>query len=54
MPLSKLDNFFGKAFSAGANSGGGMSGGSFVLRGNDLVLALQRSNSSLNLRRGGI
>ena len=54
MPLSKLDSFFGKAFSAGANSGGGMSGGSFVLRGNDLVLALQRSNSSLNLRRGGI
>jgi hypothetical protein len=52
MPLSKLDSFFGKAFSAGANSGGGMSGGSFVLRGNDLVLAMQRSNYSLNLRRG--
>jgi len=28
------------------------SGGSFVLRGNDLVLALNRSNYSLNLRRG--
>jgi hypothetical protein len=28
--------------------------GQFVLKGNDLVLALQRSNSSLNLRRGGI
>lgn len=27
-------------------------GGSFVLRGNDLVLALQRSNYALNLRRG--
>jgi hypothetical protein len=40
MPLSKLDSFFGKAFSAGANSGDTMSGGSFVLRGNDLVLAL--------------
>lgn len=52
MPLSKLDSFFGKAFSAGANSGAGMSGGSFVLRGNDLVLAMQRSNYSLNLRRG--
>jgi hypothetical protein len=52
MPLSKLDSFFGKAFSAGANSGDTMSGGSFVLRGNDLVLALQRSNHSLNLRRG--
>jgi hypothetical protein len=52
MPLSKLDSFFGKAFSAGANSGDTMSGGSFVLRGNDLVLAMQRSNYSLNLRRG--
>jgi hypothetical protein len=30
------------------------SNGQFVLKGNDLVLALQRSNSSLNLRRGGI
>jgi hypothetical protein len=27
-------------------------GGSFVLRGNDLVLALNRSETSLNLRRG--
>lgn len=52
MPLSKLDSFFGKAFSAGANSSDTMSGGSFVLRGNDLVLAMQRSNYSLNLRRG--
>jgi len=55
MPLSKLDSILSSAFTSGANSGGGMSsGGSFVLRGNDLVLALQRSNSSLNLRRGGI
>jgi len=54
MPLSKLDSILGSAFTSGANSGGGMSSGSFVLRGNDLVLALQRSNSSLNLRRGGI
>jgi hypothetical protein len=30
--------------------GGG--GGSFVLRGSDLVLALNRSETSLNLRRG--
>jgi hypothetical protein len=53
MPLSKLDNFFGQAFSAGANSGNAMaSNGQFVLRGNDLVLALNRSNYSLNLRRG--
>lgn len=55
MPLSKLSGMLNSTFNAGANSGGGMGGnGSFVLRGNDLVLALQRSNSSLNLRRGGI
>ena len=56
MPLSKLKGMLNTTFSAGAISGGGAMGGngSFVLRGNDLVLALQRSNSSLNLRRGGI
>jgi hypothetical protein len=55
IPLSKLSGMLNTTFNAGAmNGGGGMSGGSFVLRGNDLVLALQRSNSSLNLRRGGI
>jgi hypothetical protein len=40
-PLDKLKSMIG---------GGG--GGEFVLRGNDLVLAMQRSNSSLKLRRG--
>jgi len=56
LPLSKLKGMLNTTFSAGAMSGGGGMGGngSFVLRGNDLVLALQRSNSSLNLRRGGI
>jgi hypothetical protein len=56
IPLSKLKGMLNTTFSAGAMSGGGGMGGngSFVLRGNDLVLALQRSNSSLNLRRGGI
>jgi predicted nucleic acid-binding Zn-ribbon protein len=56
IPLSKLSGMLNTTFNAGAMSGGGgmSSGGSFVLRGNDLVLALQRSNSSLNLRRGGI
>jgi hypothetical protein len=56
IPLSKLKGMLNTTFNAGAMSGaGGMGGnGSFVLRGNDLVLALQRSNSSLNLRRGGI
>jgi len=54
MPLSKLNGMLNTTFSAGAMSGGGAMGGngSFVLRGNDLVLALQRSNYSLNLRRG--
>jgi ABC-type transporter Mla subunit MlaD len=56
LPLSKLSGMLNTTFNAGAMSGGvGVGGnGSFVLRGNDLVLALQRSNSSLNLRRGGI
>lgn len=53
IPLSKLSGFLNTTFNAGAMSGGAMSsGGSFVLKGNDLVLALQRSNYSLNLRRG--
>lgn len=53
MPLSKLGTMMQNTFNAGAMSGNGMGGGgNFVLRGNDLVLALQRSNYSLNLRRG--
>jgi hypothetical protein len=39
-PLDKLQDMLG-----GGN-------GQFVLRGQDLVLAMQRSNSSLNIRRG--
>lgn len=53
MPLSKLGSMMQSTFNAGAmasNVNGG--GGNFVLRGNDLVLALNRSNYSLNLRRG--
>ena len=53
LPLSKLGSLMNTTFNAGAMSGGGVNGGGqFVLRGNDLVLALQRSNYSLNLRRG--
>jgi hypothetical protein len=53
MPLSKLGTMMKNTFNAGAMNGNGAAGGgSFVLRGNDLVLALQRSNYSLNLRRG--
>jgi len=40
-PLDKLKDMLG-----------GQGGGQFVLRGSDLVLALNRSESSLNLRRG--
>jgi len=53
LPLSKLGGMLDRSFNAGSMSGGGMGqNGQFVLKGNDLVLALQRSNSSLNLRRG--
>ena len=53
MPLSKLGSMMNNTFSAGAMSGnGGSNNGQFTLKGSDLVLALQRSNYSLNLRRG--
>jgi len=53
MPLSKLGSMMNSTFSAGAMSGSNMGGnGQFTLKGSDLVLALQRSNYSLNLRRG--
>ena len=53
MPLSKLSSFLNTSFNAGAmSSGNSANGGQFVLKGNDLVLALNRSNVSLNLRRG--
>lgn len=53
LPLSKLGNMMQTSFNAGSMNTNTMAqNGQFVLRGNDLVLALQRSNSSLNLRRG--
>lgn len=53
LPLSKLGSMMKSTFNAGAMSGNGLAqNGQFVLKGNDLVLALQRSNYSLNLRRG--
>lgn len=53
LPLSKLGNMMQGSFNAGSMNTNTMAqNGQFVLRGNDLVLALQRSNSSLNLRRG--
>jgi archaellum component FlaC len=53
LPLSKLGNMMQTSFNAGSMNTNNMAqNGQFVLKGNDLVLALQRSNSSLNLRRG--
>ena len=52
LPLSKLGNIMQTSFNAGSMNTNTMAqNGQFVLKGNDLVLALQRSNSSLNLRR---
>jgi hypothetical protein len=53
LPLSKLGNIMQSSFNAGSMNGtSGGQNGQFVLRGQDLVLAMQRSNSALNLRRG--
>ena len=53
LPLSKLGNIMQSSFNAGSMNTNSMAqNGQFVLKGNDLVLALQRSNYSLNLRRG--
>ena len=53
MPLSKLGSMMNNTFSAGAMMNNNSSNnGQFTLKGSDLVLALQRSNYSLNLRRG--
>jgi len=53
MPLSKLNGMLNTTFNAGAMNGSAAGGanGQFVLRGQDLVLALGRSNSALTLRR---
>jgi hypothetical protein len=53
MPLDKLKGFLNNTFNAGAMSGQSTGGnGQFVLKGQDLILAINRSNASLNLRRG--
>lgn len=53
LPLSKLSGMLNSSFNAGSMNAGNMNSGNgqFVLRGQDLVLALQRSNVALNLRR---
>lgn len=52
----QMTGIINQSMNAGAMQGmsmnNDMGGGAFVLRGNDLVLALQRSNYALNLRRG--
>lgn len=52
MPLSKLSGMLNTTFNAGAMRSNSSNSGQFVLKGSDLVLALQRSNTNLNLRRG--
>jgi hypothetical protein len=53
MPLSKLGNLMNNTFNAGSMaSNGGGGNGEFVLRGTDLVLAMNRSETSLKYRRG--
>ena len=51
MPLSKLSNFLNTSFNAGAMSSGNSSnGGQFVLRGQDLLLAVNRSQKASNIK----
>jgi hypothetical protein len=51
MPLSKLSSFLNTSFNAGAMSGNSSgSGGHFVLRGQDLLLAVNRTQKASNLK----
>ena len=51
MPLSKLSNFLNTSFNAGAMSSGGTGNGSqFVLRGQDLLLSINRAQKASNLK----
>ena len=51
MPLSKLSNFLNTSFNAGAMSGtSSANGGQFVLRGQDLLLAVNRSQKASNIK----
>lgn len=51
MPLSKLSNFLNTSFNAGAMSGNNSSNGSqFVLRGQDLLLSVNRAQKASNLK----
>ena len=52
LPLSKLNTFMQTSFNAGAMSGasGGSSGGQFVLRGQDLLIAINRTQKTSSLK----
>ena len=51
MPLSKLSSFLNTSFNAGAMSSGATgNGGQFVLRGQDLLLAVNRSQKASNIK----
>jgi hypothetical protein len=50
MPLSKLDTMLSNAFSSGTNSGNSANGGQFILRGQDLLLAVNRSQKASNIK----
>ena len=51
MPLSKLSSFLNTSFNAGAMSGSSAgNGGQFVLRGQDLLVAINRTQKASNLK----
>ena len=51
MPLSKLSSFLNTSFQAGAmSSGNSANGGQFILRGQDLLLAVNRSQKASNIK----
>ena len=51
MPLNKLGNMMNSTFAAGAMSGTGSGGnGQFVLRGQDLLLSINRSQKASNIK----
>jgi hypothetical protein len=51
MPLSKLSSMMSTTFNAGAMSGGSAgNGGQFVLRGQDLLVAINRTQKASNLK----
>ena len=51
MPLSKLSSFLNTSFNAGSMSGSSSgNGGQFVLRGQDLLLSINRSQKASNIK----